>query len=404
MSPERLGYVVKVYPRFSETFVVSEILAREAHGARIDVFSLRPPVDGRFHDTLARVRASVTYLQRRRKVDELWSHLSAALPDLPSLPRLLPELLAADVEDACQAIELAQEVRARGITHLHAHFATAATTVARLAGLLTGVPYSFTAHAKDIYHESSDPAELRRKLADAHHVVTVSDYNARYLRDRYGTDAHTVHRVYNGLDLDAFTYEETAADRPPVVLAVGRLVEKKGFGVLLDACRLLTDDGVDLRCRIVGSGELDGALNEHVARLGLGDVVEMTGPLPQPDVREAMRGASVLAAPCVVGTDGNQDGLPTVLLEAMALGTPCVSTDVTGIGEIVRDEDTGLLVPQRDAAALARAIARLLHDRALRTKVATEARALVERDFDVRRQARDLDDLMREHDRVEVAS
>lgn len=390
----RVGYVLKMYPRFSETFVVSEILAREARGTEIEIFSLRPPDDSRFHDTLARVAAPVTYLPRIRRPEQLWSTLAAAAGQLPRLPEVLPELLTADAEDAGQAVDLAVRITTGGVTHVHAHFGSVATTVARLASLLTAVPFSFTAHAKDIFHESVDRADLRRKLAAAHHVVTVSDYNAGYLAGTFGPDSARVRRVYNGLDLDAFTYDSTAAGRPPVIAAVGRLVEKKGFDVLLDACRLLADDGRTFRCRLVGTGLLADHLRDQVARLGLHDLVELTGPLSQPRVREVVREAALLAAPCVVASDGNQDGLPTVLLEAMALGTPCVSTDVSGIGEVVRDDETGLLVPQRDPEALAAAMARLLDDGALRARLAAAARDLVEKEFDVVRQARELDDLL----------
>lgn len=390
----RIGYVVKRYPRFSETFVVTEIIARESRGADIDIFALRPCVDGRFHDALAKVRASVTYLTRAGKAEELWSVLREAAPTLPGLPLALGELLDHDAETAAQAVELAQQVKERGITHLHAHFATSATTVARLAGRLADVPYSFTAHAKDIFHESVEPADLRAKLADAHHVVTVSDFNVAYLAERFGEAAGRVHRVYNGLDLGDFHYQEPTAAQPPVVLAVGRLVEKKGFDVLLDACALLTSAGRELRCRIVGTGLLEDDLRAQVRKLGLGDVVQLTGALPQPDVRQEMRAATVLAAPCVPAADGNQDGLPTVLLEAMALGTPCVSTDVAGIDEAVVHDRTGLVVPQRDAAALARSIARLLDDRPLRSRLAAAARAHVEHSFTSARQADELDALL----------
>src|SRR5690606_27888430 len=158
MSPERIGYVLKMYPRFSETFIVSELLGREARGADLEVFSLRPPVDPRFHSALAEVRAPVTYVPRARRPEELWDALRDAAPELPLLHRALPELLAAEASDAGQALALAVMVVRRGITHLHAHFASLATTVARLTSLLTGVPYSLTAHAKDIFHSSVDPA------------------------------------------------------------------------------------------------------------------------------------------------------------------------------------------------------------------------------------------------------
>ncbi|WP_454083995.1 glycosyltransferase family 4 protein [Georgenia sp. Marseille-Q6866] len=395
MSPERIGYVLKMYPRFSETFIVSELLGREARGADLEVFSLRPPVDPRFHSALAEVRAPVTYVPRARKPEELWDALRAAAPELPLLHRALPELLAAEASDAGQALALAVMVVRRGITHLHAHFASLATTVARLTSLLTGVPYSFTAHAKDIFHSSVDPADLARKIAGAHHVVTISDFNERHLRTTYpeAVAATRLHRIYNGLGLAdfPFTPRTVADDGGTDVVAVGRLVEKKGFDVLVDALAHLRDRGRPLRCRIVGGGEKEAELRAQVAALGLEGLVELTGPLPQHEVRAQVASAGVFAAPCVVGSDGNADGLPTVLLEAMALGTPCVSTDVTGITEAVRHEETGLEVGQHDAVGLADAIVRVLDDAALRERLTRAARALVEREFDTRRQVEALE-------------
>jgi glycosyltransferase involved in cell wall biosynthesis len=390
MSPSdlpRVGYVLKMYPRFSETFVVSELLAVEAAGTHVEVVSLRPPADGRFHESLAEVRAPVTYLKHSGiRAADVWASLSAARADLPGLAGCLDQLLDVAVVDAVQAVELARLVRARGLTHLHAHFGSAATTVARLAGRLTGVPYSFTAHAKDIFHCSVDPADLRRKLEDASAVVTVSDFNRRFLADAYGSAAGRVTRVYNGLDLARFPFT-SPEQRPPVVAAVGRLVEKKGFVDLVSATALLVEQGRELRVELVGTGPLADALQEQVSALGLGDVVRLRGALPQGQVREVVGSAAVFAAPCVVGTDGNRDGLPTVLLEAMALGTPCVATPVTGIPEVVHDGQTGLMVPESDPVALAAALARLLDDAALRSHLAQSARTLVESEFDSHRQA-----------------
>jgi glycosyltransferase involved in cell wall biosynthesis len=390
MSPSdlagRVGYVTKVYPRFSETFVVTEILAHEAAGLDVEIFSLRPPVDPRFHASLSEVRAPVTYLDRAEKPGDVWSALREARPRLPGLAGELDALLAADVRDAVQAVALAQAVRARGIVHLHAHFASSAASVARLAARLAGVPYTFTAHAKDVFHAGVDHDDLRRKLAGAAATVTVSDFNLAHLRATFGRDAARAVRVYNGLDLARFPYADPGA-RPPTVVSVGRLVEKKGMDVLVDACALLAERGVDLRCVIVGGGELEAGLRAQVAARRLDGRVTLLGPQPQDTVRRVVASAAAFAAPCVVGADGNRDGLPTVLLEAMALGTPCVSTDVTGIPEVLRDGDTGLAVPQRDPAALAAALERLLADAALRVRLARRARALVAAEFDATRQA-----------------
>jgi glycosyltransferase involved in cell wall biosynthesis len=172
-----------------------------------------------------------------------------------------------------------------------------------------------------------------------------------------------------------------------VIAAVGRLVEKKGFADLLRAAALLKRAGRDFRVDIVGSGEQEPALRTLRDELGLRDRVRLLGPLPQDAVVSVVRSAAVFAAPCVVGDDGNRDGLPTVLLEAMALGTPCVATPVTGIPEVLTDGRSGLMVGEHDPEALAHAIDRLLADAALRTKLSRQARAHIEAEFDSRRQA-----------------
>ncbi len=382
----RVGYVLKMYPRFSETFILNEILAHEAAGTDLEIFSLRPPGDGRFHEALADVRAPVTYLTHHgRRASDLWSLLQSASGQLPGLAHHLDDLLAADVDDAAQGVELALLVRHHGIGHLHAHFASVATTVARLASLLTGVAYTFTAHAKDIFHEDVNAEDLGRKLEGAAASVTVSDFNLAHLRRSFPAAAASVERVYNGLDLVRFPYSSPDR-RPPLVVGVGRLVEKKGFADLVAACALLVAEGRTLRCELVGTGPEEAALRLQIERLGLAEIVRLVGPLPQLQVRDTVAGAAALVAPCVVGADGNRDGLPTVLLEAMALGTPCVATPVTGIPEAVRPEHTGLLVPEGDPRALAAAMGRLLDDAGLRTRLARAARALVEEEFDVHRQ------------------
>jgi glycosyltransferase involved in cell wall biosynthesis len=227
-------------------------------------------------------------------------------------------------------------------------------------------------------------ADLRRKLRDAAAVVTVSDYNLEHLRGRFGADAGRVRRIYNGLDLHDLCYSPPDR-RPPIVIGVGRLVEKKGFSDLVEAAALLRKRGREFRCEIVGDGVLRGALADQVRRLDLEGHVELMGALPRGEVYRRVASAAALAAPCVVAADGNRDGLPTVLLEAMALGTPCVSTPVTGIPELVREGDTGLIVGERDSGALADALERLLDDERLSRRLARSARALVEAEFDIER-------------------
>jgi glycosyltransferase involved in cell wall biosynthesis len=385
----RVGYVLKRYPRLSETFIVQELLAREAAGEDIVVASLRAAGDPRFHPAIAQVRAPVTWIPAPSTPAGLWDALGAAHRVLPGLPAVLPELLALPAPDAAQVLHVARWVRHSGVTHLHAHFATLATTVARLASRITGVPYSFTAHAKDIFHADVDHGQLRAKLADAHHVVTVSDHNVAWLRERFGAAAARVHRVYNGLDVAAIPFAEPRL-RGGRVAFVGRLVEKKGLADLVDAVALLRERGRRVPLDVVGGGVLEDALRTQVHVLDLDDLVTFHGPLPADAVARIVHAASVFAAPCVQAADGDRDGLPTVLLEAMALGTPCVSTPVTGIPEALQHGRTGLLVPERAPDALADAISVLLDDADLRLRLARAARAHVEERFDRATQAAQL--------------
>jgi colanic acid/amylovoran biosynthesis glycosyltransferase len=393
INAPRVGYVLKRYPRYSETFIVNEILAHEAAGLDIEIFSLYPPNDDHFQDAISHVRAPVTYLTAYGlKAADLWTVLGEASALVPGMWDALEIARGEEVRNVYQALLLARAVKLRGISHLHAHFGNVATTVARLASHFTGVPYTFTAHAKDIFHESVQLDDLERKLNDAASVITVSNYNLDYLRETFGPAAERVRRVYNGLDLDRFHFT-APYERPPVIVSVGRLVEKKGFSDLVDACALLVSRGRDFKCQIIGTGELEAALQAQIERLGLQDIVELLGPRPQYELTRHVGSAALFAAPCVVGSDGNRDGLPTVLLEAMALGTPCVSTGVTGIPEVLHDEETGLMVPQHDPASLASAIERLLMDADLRVRLATQARRLIEDEFSVHRNAARLRDI-----------
>lgn len=383
----KVGYVVKRYPRFSETFIVNEILAHEAAGRALEIFSLYPPNDAHFQDVISRVRSRVTYVPGESlRATELWSTLEGAAGEMPGFWERLEGARGANAREVYQAVWLARRVVAGGIGHLHAHFGTTAAAVARLAARFAGIRYTFTAHAKDIFHEEVNAEDLRRKMTDAASVITVSDFNVAHLRREHGLAAAKVRRLYNGIDLERFPFGDPEV-RERKVIAVGRLIEKKGFAVLVESMALLRSEGVEATCEIIGSGELEGALRRQISDLGLGDRVQLSGALPQGEVIRRVGAASVFAAPCVVGGDGNADGLPTVLLEAMALGTPCVATDVTGIPEVVRSGETGWLVRQREAGELARALRMLLQDAGLRRRLATGARALLEAEFDIRKNA-----------------
>lgn len=382
----RIGYVMKMYPRFSETFIVNEILAHESAGLDIDIFSLRAPNDGRFHESLARVRGVVSNLPEKHiNASVFWGEITKAYNTFPNTFSVLEDATKENEKavDIYQALHLAQAVRSKGITHLHAHFGNIAATVARIAAKLNNIPYSFTAHAKDIFHESVIADDLRRKISDAKTCVTVSDFNVKYLNQHYGDAARNVRRIYNGMDLARFNYKSPLKRRREII-SVGRLVEKKGFPILVNACAILAKTGVDFHCTLVGKGQLEQALRDQINELGLDQHITMLGARPQDAVMGLVQNAAAFAAPCIIGSDGNRDGLPTVLLEAMALGTPCVSTAVTGIPEVLHDGETGLMVPQQDAQGLADALRRLLDESDLRVKLAENARQRIEQHFDIK--------------------
>jgi predicted glycosyltransferase len=212
-------------------------------------------------------------------------------------------------------------------------------------------------------------------------VVTVSDYNVRHLYEVHGRRAR---RIYNGLPLDQFGYRKAGRDVGSL-LAVGRLIEKKGFSTLIDACRQLADWDIPFACSIIGEGPLRPDLERRILDQGLGGRVELLGARSAAEVRERLRRAAVLVAPCQIASSGDRDGLPTVLLEAMALGTPCVSTDVTGIPEIVIDGRTGIAVPPGDPGRLATACRAVLADPVMAGRMARTARRRIETHFDCRK-------------------
>ncbi|MGL5009611.1 MAG: glycosyltransferase, partial [Paracoccaceae bacterium] len=210
---------------------------------------------------------------------------------------------------------------------------------------------------------------------------TVSDYNAAHLRTLCPEAAGRIHRLYNGIDLTLFT--PTEAPVPGRILAVGRLVEKKGFGVLVDACAILRDRGVGFDCRIIGDGPLQEALAAQIGTLGLAAKVRLVGQMPQERLAGELGTAAVATLPCVVTPDGDRDGLPTVLLEAMGMAIPVVTTTVTGGPDIVAHGETGLLCPPNDPAALADALATLLADPFRARAMGAAARLRAERLFDL---------------------
>ena len=297
----RIGYVLKVYPRFSETFVVTEMLARQDLGQDQRIYALRPTTDTRFHPEIAYVEAPVSWVPRPRKASEMWNILTSGLADEEMRTRfaaLMPAIASLPADDVAQGIALALAAREDGITHLHAHFASLAGRTAWIASSLSGIPFTVTTHAKDIYHESVDRDWLRRICGDADRVIAISRFNESYLNEVLDGTGARISLQYNALELERFPYRDPIQPSLPLRIAtVGRLVPKKGFADLIDAVAALE---VPAELDIAGSGELHDELAARIERLGLGDRVRLVGPLTQNEVSELIRGSHVFAAPCIL--------------------------------------------------------------------------------------------------------
>jgi len=393
-TPLRIGYVVRMFPRFSETFVVQEILELERQNVEVVIFSLLKPDEGRFHPALTRIKAQIIYLEDmapRRWTSWIareWEYLA---PHAGRLWGLVNELVPADdpqmIDLAFTSAALASHALRSGIDAFHAHFATVSCTAAFYASRITGIPFSFTAHAKDIFSDNVDRNLLTAKINASCFTVTVSNYNREFLAALLpDAAADRIRVLYNGVDLDYFSYRPLLSEQtPPVILSVGRLVAKKGFADLVTACGYLRDRGHSFRCLIVGHGREEVRLREQIASLGLGSVVVLCGALNQDEVRQLMQDAAVFCLPCIRDTDGNQDALPTVLLESMACGLPVVSTRLSGIPEIVDDGVNGILVGAGDALALTGALERLLTSTDLRRSYAEAGRRKTTERFSLQR-------------------
>jgi len=389
--PRNIAYVVKAWPRLSETFILNEIISLEQRGVPLRIFSVREPDAGPSHSKVAQVRAKVTCLALRPH----WKQaLAANLRLLCRQPGrylwLLLEVTAAKVvrhrfgapRHFFQAGYLADVLSREPADHLHAHFASTPTRVAMLTHRLSGVPYTFTAHAKDIY--VSDPEALRVKLEGARAVITCTHYNRDFLSKQYGPLCDgKVHCIYHGLDVSQFSYTfpRNVETGEPLILSVARLVEKKGLGDLMAAADILRRRGRAFQVEIIGSGPQRETLKAQAKRLGLADRVRLLGAQAHETVRLAYQRASVFALPCVIASNGDRDGIPNVLLEAMASGVPVVSTPISGIPELIESGIDGLLVPPNDPAALAEAIDKLLASQELRESLARAARAKIESSF-----------------------
>jgi colanic acid/amylovoran biosynthesis glycosyltransferase len=398
--PRRLkvAYVMSRFPKLSETFVLGEILAVEEHGVEVELFPLlreRAEVvhaeaaalceRARFQPFLSMpiLGSQLHFLRRapRRYVGALWALLRGTWGSANYFVGALG-IFPKVVHDA-------RLMEADGIAHVHCHFSNHPAAAGFVINRLTGIPYSFTAHGFDLH---VDRHMLCEKVAEATFVVAVSEYNRKLILEECGEPSRArITVIHCGVDTGFFRpRERAAAERPFSILCVGTLHEVKGQAFLVEACRLLAEAGVDVTCTLVGEGPDRAALIRQIATAGLEGRVAVAGRRTRAEVAGLLSRAHVLVSPSVPTAEGKREGIPVVLMEAMASGVPVVASGISGIPELVEDGRTGLLVPPRDPSALASALRRLHDDSAFRESLARAGRELVEREFDVHKNAGDL--------------
>jgi len=387
----RVAYVMSRFPKLSETFVLYEMVAMRQLDVDVSVYPLvlehntvrhreaRQFIDS-IHDVkpLSLTTAGAIWHYLRRKPRTLLT-TSWRIARTTAAPK---RAFLASLATLPRAVWMAREMEASGVEHIHAHFATHATTTAYLVNQLTGIAFSFTAHAQDIYISQR---MLPEKVRAAAFVVTISDFNKRFITDMAGDHyADKIQMVHCGVDTTLFRPTE-APRRPGVfrIVSVGRLVEMKGQRHLVEACRLLNERGIPFECAIIGAGPLEGALRRQIAEAGLEGRVQLAGGQARDAVLARVRGADVVVQPSVITPGGRMEGIPVALMEALACERAVIATRVSGIPELVHDGVSGLLVEAGDAIALAEALARLKHDPELRARLGAAGRRTVLAEFDL---------------------
>lgn len=387
---QKIAYVLTCFPTLTETFIKQELQELERQGVELHIFSLTKPSNVEGAKAIWNGRARVTYISQYSKLRLLVYTIKYFL----KTPLRFISLFIMGITGRYPlktlmgcifcATFIAETLEREQVTHLHAHFAAESTTVAQFTHVLTDVPYSFTAHAYDIYLA---PAKaLASKINMARFVVAVTAYNQRYLANLVPERvSKRIHCIYNGLNLDMFPAHSSGAQlrKPPLILAVSRLVEKKGLFYLVQACSILAKQGYEFTCSIVGDGPLRQELEQKIGEMQLSDRIVLQGAQTHEQVLELYQKATMMALPCIISKNGDRDGLPTVLIEAMCTGTPVVSTSVSGIPELLTSEVNGLIVPPEGSIALAHALARLLDDRVLCQRLALAGHQTVLERFDI---------------------
>ena len=357
-----LAYVFERFPKFSQTFCYREVVELFRQGEKPAVFSLRSPDLGPEKSWDNEILKIVHVLPEG---EEFAKAVDAELPKIPKpVRKILREWRSRrDSLRLHQAIYIGVRLRELGVTHVHTHFAGMAARTAFWIREFFGVTYSVTVHANDIFTPNDFEIGLDKILCSASAIIAVSNFGADYIREKFPEAAKRVYRVYNGVDVEQF--QPAKFDEPPLILSIGRLISKKGFDILIDACAILRERRLDFQCEIIGEGPLQRELQARIDQHHLAGRLTLAGSKAQRAITSRLAEATVLTLPCRVDPDGAMDNLPTVIMEAMAAALPVVTTDLGGTREMVVDGETGFVIAPENTRAIADATERFLTDRAL---------------------------------------
>jgi colanic acid/amylovoran biosynthesis glycosyltransferase len=390
----KLAVIVTEYPKSTETFIYRDLVAWHEMGCEVVLYHLAPfrhdqPLHGFAEPTRGWVR-EVGFVQPgavARAMARRPAALGRAVAQMSAAYARHPKMLAKSLALLPKALAIAEDARAQGCTHVHAEFAGHPATAAWLGQRAGGLPYSVSCRAHDIFRTQ---ALLAEKLGEAKAVRTVSEFGARFLRERVrGMGARELHVIHSSVGVGRIAPVEAVPSTEPFrILYVGALEPKKGVEHLLDALAQVGGQLGDWRLDAIGQGPSAEALKAKATALGLADRITFHGARPFEQVAAAYAEASVCVAPSVIGPNGRQEGIPNVMIEALAYQRPAITTAISGIPELIEDGVTGLLVPQADAAALGAALLRVHRDPAAALAMARRGRAHVEREFDLAVNAR----------------
>jgi colanic acid/amylovoran biosynthesis glycosyltransferase len=394
VTPRRIAYVMSRFPKLTETFILDEILEHERMGVRVEVFPLWREHTDVIHDDARPIVARAHFtptLDAEILRDNLRCFMKTPALYLRTIGTLVianlrsPRYLLGALGIFPKACSFAVRMQRLGIRHVHAHFASHPAAAAFVVGRLAKIPWSFTAHGSDLHREQS---MLREKVAEAAFVVTISDYNRHFMLEHVGEQyARKINVIHCGVD--ASHYDRVDGRRLQSgtleIACIGTLHEVKGQRYLLEACAELTTQDLVWRCHLIGDGPDRAALESHARSLGISNRVIFHGSCERERVRALLAEMNVCVAPSVLSRDGRREGIPIVLMEAAAFGLPLIASRLSGIPELVQDDETGLLVQPKDVAGLAQALTRIAAEPATRSRLGSAARERLETDFDLAR-------------------